>query len=201
VSASRFIAHLNEQDCRFLCYHDGPDRASRIEVPIEHTTGGPAAPVDLATLRRHLGAHAAQVEELYSKHNGFQLYVQPPAHVGLVLFPIQEWEPATRQFKKDLSECGRCHDEAFAFEQSGLAFGEPAFSGNLFFLFEGAVYYSDHDGGGDTPLAWSFNGFLNRIVDDPAMFLYDVGCYARYSDERTDIQWIPERYLSRTRTS
>jgi hypothetical protein len=79
-------------------------------------------------------------------------------------------------------------------------FGAPAFSGNLFFLYDGAVYYSNHDGGDDTPLASSFSGFLDRIVDDPAKCLYDLGCYARYSDERTDTQWIPERYLSRQRS-
>ena len=201
MSAMRFVAHLNEQDSRFLCYPAGPDSADRIEVPIEHAAGSPAAPEHLAKLRRLLGTHAAQVEDLYSKHDGFELYVQSPDHAGLVLFPISEWEPATQRFREELGEWGRTLDEAFDFEQHGLAFGEPAFSGNLFFLYDGAVYYSDHDGGDDTPLASTFSGFLDRIVDDPAKFLYDLGCYARYSDERTDTQWIPARYLSRQRNA
>ena len=59
MSASRFVAHLNEQDSRFLCYPAGQYSANRIEVPIEHAAGGHAAPDHLAKLRRLLGTHAA----------------------------------------------------------------------------------------------------------------------------------------------
>lgn len=201
MSAARFLAHLDEHESRFICYPAGPDSADRIEVPIEHGVGEPAAPEHLARLRQLVGASALQLEDLYSKHDGFQLYVQSPEHVGLVLLPINEWEAATQRFRADLEEWGRSLDDAFDFEQHGLVFGEPAFSGNHFFLYEGVVYYSDHDGGDNTPLAASFSGFLDRIVDDPAKFLFDLGCYARYSDDRTDTQWIPERYLSRERTA
>lgn len=201
MSATRFLAHLHEDDARFLCYPAGPDSADRIEVPIQHAMGSPAAPEHLATLRQLLGTHAVQVEDLYSKHDGLKLYLQSSDHVGLLLLPINEWEPTTRRFKEELEDWGRSLDEAFDFERHGIAFGEPAFSGNLLFLYDGAVYYSDHDGGDETPLASSFGGFLDRIVDDPAKLLYDLGCYARYSDEKTDKQWIPERYLSRERNA
>jgi hypothetical protein len=194
-----FLSHLSEEESRFVCYAAGPDSRERIEVPITHNVGGPTAPEHLAKLRGLLGTNAAQVEELYSKHDGFQLYVQSPEHMGLFLFPINEWEPATQRFKEELDDWGRSLDEAYDFERYGVAFGEPVFSGNLFFLFEGGVYYSDHDGGDDTPLASSFEGFLERIVNDPPKFLFDLGCYARYSDGRTDRQWIPEQYFSSTR--
>ena len=200
MSAARFLAHLHEHESRFICYPAGPDSADRIEVPIKHAVGGPAAPEHLEKLRR-LGGKDVQLVDLYSKHDGFELYVQSPEHVGLVLLPINEWEPATQRFRAELEDRGRSLDDAFDFEQHGLVFGEPAFSGNYFILYEGAVYYSDHDGGDDTPLASSFSGFLDRIVGDPAKFLFDLGCYARYSDEQTDKQWIPERYLSRERTT
>lgn len=198
MSTSRFLAHLHEQESRFVCYPADPDSPERIEVPIRHAVGSPAESSHLAKLRGLLGEHSVEVEELYANHDGFELYVQSPDHIGLILLPIGEWEPATRRFQEELEEWGRSLDDAFDFEREGILFGEPAFSGNHFFLYNGAVFYSDHDGG-DDPLAPSFNGFLNRLIDDPAKFLYDLGCYARYSDGRTDTQWIPERYVSRER--
>lgn len=201
MSVARFLAHLHEEDSRFICYAAGEDSPERLEVSVVHGLGSPAAAEQLAKLRELLGPHAEQVEALYSKHDGCSLYEQSAWHAGLVLCPIDQWEAATQKFKDELENLDRSLDEAYEFEQHGLVFGAPLFSGNYFFLYNGAVYYSDHDGGDDTPLAASFNGFLDRIVDDPARFLFDLGCYARYSDERTDRQWIPERYLSRDRTA
>jgi hypothetical protein len=201
MSVARFLAHLHEHDSRFVCSPAGPESAERIEIPIHHAVGMPAAAGQLTKLRRLAGVSAGPLEELYARHDGFQLYVQSPEHLGLLLYSIDEWDPATERFKSELEDWGRSLNDAFDFERDGLIFGEPAFAGNYFFLYEGAIYYSDHDGGDGAPIAPSFDSFLDRIVDDPAKFLYELGCYARYSDERTDRQWIPERYLSRERKS
>ena len=136
---------------------------------------------------------------LYSFHDGLDLYLQPPENAGLILYPINRWQDATESFKADLEDWGRSVEDAYEFENHGVVIGEPAFSGNRIFHFKGAVYYSDHDGGDDVPLALSFSAFLDRIVADPAKFLYDLGCYARYSDGRTDTQWVPEIYVSNER--
>jgi len=73
MSAARFPAHLYEPESRFICYPAGPDNPDRIEVAIEHAVGAPATAEYLAKLRQLLGAAAEQVEDLYSKHDGFQL--------------------------------------------------------------------------------------------------------------------------------
>ena len=82
-------------------------------------------------------------------------------------------------------------DEIWEFQKNGVAFGEIVASGNYFVWWNGTVYYSDHDGGDDTPYGRSLSDFLDRIVENPAKFLYDAGCYTRYGDE----QWIPEEYV------
>ena len=46
------------------------------------------------------------------------------------------------------------------------------------------------------PIAGSFEEFLDSIVANPADFLYRRGCYTRYSDGKTDIQWIPKQYVA-----
>ena len=194
-SIMRFLAHLQHKEAKFRCGPAGGRKAKAIEIPIRQDLNKPATAKHLATLRRLLNSHAAKFEPLYAKHNGGALYVQPPDNAGLLLYPINEWESATRRFKKELDEWGRDSDELYDFEREGVIFGEPPASGNHLFLFEGAVYYSNHDGGDDEPLAPSFDAFLDRVVDDPAKFLYDLGCYARYSDGRTKEQWIPEKYV------
>ncbi len=199
MSVAHFLDHLQEPDARFMCRTVDSRSGEQLEVPTRHSLGAPADHASLAKLRDLLGAHSAPVEELYSQHDGCELYVQSPEHVGLVLFPIREWEPATERFRAELEEWGRDPDGLFDFERDGLVFGEPPGSGNYFLFYEGAVYYFDHDGGDDTPLADSFHEFLDRIVSDPPQFLEEIGCFARYSDGKTKKQWIPERYVSRDR--
>ena len=58
-----------------------------------------------------------------------------------------------------------------------------------------AIYYCDHDDFNTEPIAESFEGFLSMIVDDPPGFMLQRGCYTRYSDGKTDTQWIPKEYV------
>ena len=40
-----------------------------------------------------------------------------------------------------------------------------------------------------------FEEFITRVTSNPAHLLSEeLGCYARYSDGKTSIQWIPESY-------
>ena len=86
-------------------------------------------------------------------------------------------------------------------QRQGIVFGEIPRSGNYFLLppsgeHGGQVFYDDHDGFHEEPIAGSFEGFLDSIIADPADFLYRLGCFARYSDGKTDIQWIPKEFVS-----
>ena len=167
-------------------------------MAISHALEASAAPGELERLRRILGPHATDVIELYSCHDGLELYVQG-SESGLMFHSASQWELATSTFKEEIEEWGRSEGDVFEFERRGVVFGEPVASGNWLLLYRGAVYYSNHDGAEDTPLAPTFSAFLDRIVEEPAKLLHDLGCYARYSDGTTDIQWIPERYVSRER--
>ncbi|MDZ4783416.1 MAG: SMI1/KNR4 family protein, partial [Planctomycetia bacterium] len=84
--------------------------------------------------------------------------------------------------------------------REGVVFGEIYESGNYFVLHEEhgkeRVYYYDHDDFQEEPLAESFEAFLALIVDDPPGFLFRCGCYTRYSDGKTEGQWIPKEYVS-----
>jgi hypothetical protein len=122
------------------------------------------------------------------------LYVQGKT-VGLTLYPISSWLAATESFREDIESSGRIEDDLYPFARQGIVIGEPPRSGNVLMLYQGRMHYSDHDGGDDTPIAENFGVFLGRLALDPPKFLYDLGCYARYSDGQSDRQWIPLRYL------
>jgi hypothetical protein len=194
-SLKRFLAHLNEPRPKFECEAAGGSKKRHIEVPISHNLGSPAKAAELALLRKLLGRHAKQVQALYCLHDGLELYGQSDSG-ELIFHPIHSWSKATSELRREHKDSGRGDDEIHEFERKGVVFGEPAGSGNHLILHQGKVYYANHDGGDDEPLADSFDGLLDRIVADPARFLYELGCYARYSDGRTGTQWIPMRYFS-----
>ena len=79
--------------------------------------------------------------------------------------------------------------------EKGLAFATIATSANYFVVYNGKIYYSDHDGGDDRVWGENLELFFQRALSDPAQFLSDAGCYTRYSDGRTDRQFIPESFV------
>ena len=83
---------------------------------------------------------------------------------------------------------------------TGIAFATVPQSGNYFVLpiegpSAGKIFYANHDGWYESAFADDFDGFLAHVVQDPVKLLAEeVGCYTRYSDGKTDTQWIPEEY-------
>lgn len=198
MSVELFLRHLAEPSPRFACFAAGTgnDDGRRIEIALTHVLNGPASSHALKRLRELVGAGHAELEQLYGVHDGLELYTQGGEGGGLLLLPISEWMPATTGFRDDFASSGRTDEDLYDFEKHGIVIGEPPYSGNVLILYQGRVHYADHDGGDDTPLADSLGELLDRVRREPAVFLYDLGCYARYSDGHSDIQWIPERYLS-----
>ena len=84
---------------------------------------------------------------------------------------------------------------------TGIAVATVPASGNYFVMpvegvAAGKIFYADHDGWYESAFADRFQDFLVRVTRDPVKLLAeDVGCYTRYSDGKTDKQWIPEEYF------
>ena len=186
-----FLKHLADVAPGFRCY-DGndPQESLKLDVRIAHKLGEPAGSKELNKISKGIGDGAAQIVEFYERHNGVQLYCQNDAP-ALEFFPVGQWRVKQKEMEQWLFE----PDQAFEFQKKGTVFGEVSDSGNYFVLYQGEVYYSNHDGGDDTPVAGSFFAFLTRICSDPAKFLRDVGGYTRYQDGKTNTQWIPKEYV------
>ena len=120
---------------------------------------------------------------------------------GIAFFPIGEWAEKSSEMRESLLGMGWSEADMTDWLLLGIAFGEIPHSGNFFVLQPtgenaGKIFYADHDAFEPEPIAGSFEEFLDSIVANPADFLYRRGCYTRYSDGKTDIQWIPKQYVA-----
>lgn len=142
--------------------------------------------------------------EFYSRFNGITLYQDSLlntsgfAAVGIYIAPISDWEQLQEGMQDWLEPISDEDDDSDWFENA-IVFGEVPNSGNYFFLSlsgskKGKIIYFSHDGLEFEEYASGLAEFLEKITLNPAKVLYDLGCYARYTDGNTDIQWIPESY-------
>lgn len=84
---------------------------------------------------------------------------------------------------------------------TGIAIAEVPHSGNYFVMpvagpAAGKIFYADHDGWYESAFANNFQKFLAHVTRKPVSLLNEeFGCYTRFSDGKTDKQWIPEEYF------
>lgn len=197
MSVANFLTHIKAQSPTFHCYacSDKSESLSLV-AKLSHVFGPPANLTAIQLIQEYIGPGADGFVELYSKHNGLTLYRDRNGDAeGLRLYNVEDWESRTQEMKNWYSDM----DEYPTGVADALAFAEIPHSGNYFTVKisgaeRGSIFYSDHDDFTDTAFAKSLDAFLSRIVDDPAQFLYDVGCYTRYSDGKTSTQWIPKQF-------
>ncbi|MEQ9413502.1 MAG: SMI1/KNR4 family protein, partial [Cyclobacteriaceae bacterium] len=142
-------------------------------------------------LKKLISDNNDQIVNFYKTANGLKLYCNGDTS-GIEIYPIDQLSELNEEWKESFSDFEE--DELYDFQKNGVAFGAISQSGNYFVLLDGKVYYSDHDGGDDTILGEDFNEFLDKTVTEPADFLYEMGCYTRYSDGKTAGQWIPKEF-------
>jgi hypothetical protein len=186
-----FLKHIADASPGFRCYDvNDPQQSPTLDVKVTHTLGPPAGSKELNKISKTIGDGATQIVEFYEKHNGVQLYCQGSVP-ALEFFPVGQWRLKQNDMEQMLFE----PELAFEFQKKGTVFGEVSGSGNHLVLYQGRIYYSNYDGGDDTPIAGSFFDLLTRICNNPAQLLADLGGHTRYQDGKTDAQCIPKEYV------
>ena len=174
---------------RFICRD--VDKTTELVVELNNSLGSPATAEALAHLKRLAGSAYSILLPLYEQYDGV-VFHEHAGIAGLVVATISELHEFNAEWR-DWFE-GVSDDELYDYQRDGFAFATIEGSGNYFVVSRGRIYYSDHDGGDDTPWADDLEGFFARALGDPAQFLDEVGCYTRYSDGVTDKQFIPVRF-------
>ena len=182
--------HLALRNPRFLC-RGACDTGRELVVPVTHEVGRPAGDAGLRKLRELAGPAHDLLAEIYRGCDGLRLHTHG-GNAGLRVFPIEHLQHENAEWREWLS--GLAEEELYPFQLGGFAFATIEGSGNYFVAHDGRVYYSDHDGGDDD--CWGdLDAFVARVVSDPVRFLSEAGGYTRYSDGRSNEQFIPYSFV------
>jgi len=181
--------HLALKNPRFRCRDVSGQH--HLTVNLTSLAGAPATLRELEALRDFAGAQYAFLEPLYRELNGVTLHGHRDTF-GLVVARVEQLPEFASDWKDSFYEE---EDDLYPFQREGIAFATIAHSGNYFAAHNGKIYYDDHDGGDDSVWGEDLESFFERALLEPAKFLYDAGCYTRYSDGKSDRQFIPEEFL------
>ncbi len=175
----------------------------KLEIPVVHAFAPPLEPGRRTRIERALPHRLPpDLQAFYDRCDGALLYtrsMRPGEAQGLAIFPLSELTSRHRRAVREMS------DGPESLPERCLVFGEPVASGNYLALDakargrEKSVLYLDHETLFEPepprPLFRSFRALLEAAMKDPARLLNDrLGCFARYSDGKTERQWIPLRY-------
>ena len=202
MSLPQFEAHIHSVKPQFRCYKSGDkSKALTFSARVTNRIGKLAESKALSKLDQLVKTKGTEIRKFYELHDGAVLYQDPLSDAaGIEFFVIRSWAKQTREVRKSLDAMGFPLEEMPEWFSSGIVFGEIPNSANGFLLAtnqtdEGKIFYIDHDDFRDQPLANTFNEFLGLVVSDPAELLLRVGCYTRYSDGKTNAQWIPAEFV------
>lgn len=201
----RFQEMLRENRPAFRCYAAG-DRAEALAFTafVRHVLNPPATAAALAEFDSQFGGACQSLRELLSSHDGMVLFCDTRSDaVGLELFPIADWPARTAEMRESMEAMGFDLADMPQWFDSGIVVGQIPQSANYFVVgttgeSTGKLYYADHDDFAEDPIADDAESLVSSLIADPAQFMYDRGCYTRYSDGTTETQWIPKQYLNAT---
>ncbi len=203
MSFDKLREMLSHTSPSFRCYYAG-DRTEQLgfTASVRHILGKPATVQALVQLDSQLGDAGVVIRDLYAMHDGMTLYCDTKSDAaGFELFQIADWPMQTAEMRESMEAMGMDMDEMPGWFSSGVVVGQIPHSANYFVIGttddeSGKIFYMDHDDFIEGPIAENAESLIAVLLGDPAQFLYDRGCYTRYSDGKTDRQWIPKQYLN-----
>ena len=201
MSVPQFADLLRHPAPGFQCYQAG-ETGREFVARIRHHTNPPASAESLSKIIELLGPGVDALLEFYERYDGAILYTDVLSDAaGIELYPAREWSENTDEMREWYQyESYDEEDDPYCLV-SGVAIGEVPHSRNYFVWpirgpEVGKIFYLNHEDWPEEPFAGDFHEFLLKISSDPASLLAKtLGCYTRYSDGQTDIQWIPREYL------
>jgi hypothetical protein len=211
MSLADFETHLKHAAPGFRCYACGdPTENPTLLARVRNQVNPPADNLALSTIEKLLGSAGTAIKQFFVEHDGVLMYedLLPTRWMGgefhaagVAFFPVGEWRAKSEEMRESLLAMGWSEDDMPDWLRQGIAFGEIPHSANFFVVHPtgesaGSVFYADHDDFQPRPIAGSIEELLDSILADPADFLNRLGCYTRYSDGKTDIQWIPKEYVA-----
>jgi len=153
----------------------------------------------LHMLNEALGVEASNFIEFFKKYNGAVFFQDNLSDTSaLKIHPISEWNTITEEAKEwyEMLDEEELEEAGIDWLESCVAFAEVPHSGNYFVVAldgvsKGKIIYSDHDGLESEVYANSIVEFLSRFLSNPVEEMEHLGCFTRYDDGESELQWIP----------
>lgn len=196
---------LSRKDQKFICYPAGTqqDRHSKFEALITHEVSGPLDNTQLNDLEQKIGFHD-QLFDLLSVYGSVRLYCDTLSESSAYyLVHPSEWDELNSDFNAWLDSLDEKERNELLPEwlDDAIVIGEVPSSGN-YFLFptqgseKGKVFEFDHDGFEFLEKGKDLNSFMDKICSITEELLSDIRSHTRYSDGKTDTQWLVQEYVS-----
>ena len=203
MSFNKLRELLQHESPGFQCYYAG-DRSKQLGfmASVRHILGQPSTARSLAQLDSQLGVSGMIIRDLYAMHDGMTLFCDTTSDAaGFELFQIADWPVQTDEMRESMEAMGVVAAEMPEWFSSGVVVGQIPHSANYFVIGttgedSGKIFYMDHDDFVEEPIANDAESLIDGFLADTAQFLFDRGCYTRYSDGKTNRQWIPKHYVN-----
>jgi hypothetical protein len=159
----------------------------------------PANESEIQEIRDRMKEHSLEVIEFYKKYGGIDFHRESENGAStLCIHPVQNWDELYSEVSEwfEMIDEDELDESGIDWLESCVVFAEVPSSGNYFLIptagsEQGKVIYQDHDGFEPEVYANSFNEFLVKFLSQPIEQVDHLGCYTRYSDGKTNKQWIP----------
>jgi len=195
---------LNRRRQRFVCTPAGVDTDNKNDFTalITHKVTPPIEASRLKQLEKEIGCHD-QLFELLSTYGSIRLYCDTLSEDSAfyVAHP-DEWQELQEDFSIWLDDLDDDEEEDLLPDwiDNVIVIGEIPSSGSYYLLptvgaEKGKVYEFEHDGFEFIKVGEDIFSFVDKICTVTDDLIGNILSHTRYSDGKTDIQWLAQKYV------
>ena len=195
---------LARKNQRFICSAAGSfasEDSCNFTALITHEVTDPLTVGQLKELEDSIGYHS-QLFTLFSNYGSVRLYCDTLSdNSAFYLANPSEWNDLFSEFNLWIEELDDKEKKELLpkWIDSAIVIGEIPNSGN-YYLFpirgieEGKIFEFEHDGFEFIEVAKDLEAFIESICTVTDSLLSNIRSHTRYSDGKTDIQWLVKNY-------
>lgn len=189
---------LNKPKQRFLCIAAGQPKSKVFTATITHQVTTPLTKNELAEIDPQL----KQMIDFYKNFGSIRFYCDTLSNASAYYIANpNEWGTLKKYFNEWLKDLKKHELKKLVpdWVSGSIVFGEIPQSGNYYLMplsdhEKGKVFEFEHDGFEFIEIAPDFNSFLQRLTSVNNSLLEEIGGHTRYSDGKSDLQWMPTNY-------
>ncbi len=195
---NQLIANKNQH---FHCTPAGKSDENAFIAQITHQVTDALSNSDIKRLEQEIGVQE-QLFNLLSIYGSVRLYCDTLSDdSAFYIAHPSEWQSLENDFNLWINDLDDQEKEELLPDwlDDAIVFGEIPSSGNYFLYLikgehQGKVFEFEHDGFEFIEIGKSIIDFLEYICSPTEKLIQNIHSHTRYSDGKTDIQWLAQAY-------